>query len=28
LAENGLYLIRRPALESAPEISPSLGGGL
>ena len=26
LAENGLYMIRRPALEAAPEIFPSLGG--
>jgi hypothetical protein len=26
LAENGLYVIRRPALEAAPEIFPSSGG--
>jgi hypothetical protein len=26
LAENGLYLIRRPALEAAPEVVPSSGG--
>jgi hypothetical protein len=28
LAENGLYMIRRPALEAAPEILPSSGGHL
>jgi len=28
LAANGLYLIRRPALEAAPEVFPSLGGSL